>query len=351
MRGSMGELVGPCHIACRKDVGIQRFQIVVGGHGFCACDAQFFQTEAGQPSLASHRAQQRVELDAAHLPAMLHHDEFAFPLFLAAHRLVTRQYLYPIGCKCRTRQLGDFDVFARHDARAALNLRDLRTQPRETLCQLATDRPTTQHHQTRRCHIQLCEFLPQRVAGHITDFFNSRQRRHEGPRAGGDNDAARGECLRLAIIQLDFHRPRIGDTRIALQHFHAETRIAFHAVVRRNFSDHAMHARHHLAEAEIGYRRIQAVMFGVTHLVREFCTLDERLAWHAAIVQAIAAHLVCLDQRHFSFHYRRDISRHQPRRPAADNDQIAVKSGGTLPSGINAPSLQPGGHFFREQGK
>ena len=157
MRGGVGELVRPRHIACGIDVRVQRFQIVVGGDRALHGDAQLFQTETFEARTAPYRADQRVEFDAARLAVMFHHDVFMFALFLAAHRLVIGQHFHAVGNQCGTRQFRHFDILADHDARRHFDLRDVGAQPRKTLCQLAADRAAAQHHQPLRRFIQFGE--------------------------------------------------------------------------------------------------------------------------------------------------------------------------------------------------
>ena len=227
----------------------------------------------------------------------------------------------------------------------------MRAQPRETLSQFTTNRPTAQHHQARRRRIQLGECFPQRVAGNVAHLFQTGQRRHERLCTGGNDDAARGEHLSRAIVQFYFHRPRVSDARIALQHFHAQAGIAFHAVVRRHGADDLMHTRHHFLKTELCFARLQPVMIGVAHLVRQLGTFDQCLARHTAVVEAIAPHFARLDQRHLGLDRRRDVGGHQPTRSAADHDQIAVKSCRGIPFAINAAALQPSRDFFGDHRK
>ena len=261
------------------------------------------------------------------------------------------QHVHPICGERRASQLGNFAIFANHDPRPLLNLGDVRTQSRKTLCQFTTDRATAQHHQARRRRVQLGECFPQRVAGDVAHLIQTGQRRHERPRTGGNDDAARGEHLSRAIVQFYFHCPRVGDARIALQHFHAQAGIAFHAVVRCHGADHLLHTRHHLAKAELCFVRLQPIMIGVTYLMRQLGTSNQCLTRHATVVEAIASHLVRLDQRHLGLDHRRDVGGHQPTRSAADHDQIAVESCREIPFGINAAALQPGRNFFGDHRK
>jgi hypothetical protein len=85
----------------------------------------------------------------------------------------------------------DFGIFADHDPRPLLDLRDLRAETGEGLRQLAADRAAAEDQQPAR---QFAQF-PDGVGGEIADLLDAGNRRHEGPRAGGDDDAARRQPL------------------------------------------------------------------------------------------------------------------------------------------------------------
>src|SRR4051812_3366532 len=100
-----------------------------------------------------------------------------------------------------------------------------------------------------------------------------------------------------------------------------------------------MHSRHQLAETKLRLCLFQPIALTMLHLMHQRGAANERLAWHAAVIQAVASHLVRFDQRDFCFHYRGDIRTDQTRRTGADYDQIAIKLCGTLPARIYAAAF------------
>jgi hypothetical protein len=85
------------------------------------------------------------------------------------------------------------------------------------------------------------------------------------------------------------------------------------------------HPLHHLREVELPLG-LDAVVGAVAHLAHQRRGLDQRLARHAAVVQAVAAHLVALDQRDLGLDHGGDVARDQARRAGADDDQVAVEA-------------------------
>ena len=128
---------------------------------------------------------------------------------------------------------------------------------------------------------------------------------------------------------------------MALQHVHAQRGVALGAVVRRNAGNHPGNARHQgrpvqrLRVERRGWR-LHAKLRGRAHLVRHFGALDQRLAGHAAVMQAVAAQAISLHQRHFGLRRCRNIGRHQATGACANHDQIGVK----LPGPLAAPGRE-----------
>ena len=112
---------------------------------------------------------------------------------------------------------------------------------------------------------------------------------------------------------------------MALQHLNAQRGVTRHAVMRRNVGNDLLYALHDRLETELRRSVLQAITRGLPHLLRQPCALDQGLAGHAAVVQAVATHLVCFNQSDFGFHSRCDVGRHQAASARADDDQVAVK--------------------------
>ena len=66
---------------------------------------------------------------------------------------------------------------------------------------------------------------------------------------------------------------------------------------------------------------------------------DQRLGRDAAGVQAVAAHLMLLDQGHLGLDRRGDVGGDQSGAAGADDDQVAIEAGGFGPVGVDAPRL------------
>ena len=250
------------------------------------------------------------------------------------------QHVHTITGQRNTGQIGHLGVLTQQDAWCHLDLSHLGAQAGKTLRQLAANRAAAQHHQPCWGRIQFGELTPQRVAGDIPYVFQARQRWHQRPRTRSDDDGAGGQALHFSGVERDLHRPGVNDSGIALQHFHTQGGIAFHAVVRGHSGNYFVHAGHHLAKTELGFCRTQAIVFSVAHLVGHAGRLDKCLARHATVVQTVAPHLVRFHQSNFGFHGCRNIGGDQARRAAANHHQIAVKLVRALPFGVNAAALQ-----------
>ena len=156
------------------------------------------------------------------------------------------------------------------------------------------------------------------------------QGRHGGPGAGGDDDGAGGEALQLwrcvtsaGLGNLD--RPRVHDAGVATQHLHAQGGIALYAVMRRDGRNDILYPLHDRFEAENRRGVLQAVACAMLHFMRDLGAFDQGFARHAAVVEAVAAHFVGLNQRDFGFHGGGNIGRDQAPRTGANDDQVAVK--------------------------
>ena len=87
------------------------------------------------------------------------------------------------------------------------------------------------------------------------------------------------------------------------------------------------------------------------HLVGNASRFDQRLAGHAAVIQAVAAHFVRFYQRYFGFDCRSNVAGDQASGTAANDDQVAVILFGALPFGIDASALQKAQKLFSQHGK
>ena len=327
VRRHVRELERARHVAAGPDVRDAGAQVLVGLDGLAGRDAEFLQPVAFEPRHAADRADEPIELDAlleAAFPAPPASTTIAFAVAVAldAQRLVPDQHVHAVMLERGLGQCRHLLVLADHHARQHLDLRHLRAEPREGLRQLAADRAAAEHDQPLR---QLAQ-LPQVVGGQHLDLVEPRQRRHERTRAGGEHDVLRRQPLRGALVGRDLDGPGVDQLGVAAHHVDAEAAIAFDRIVRLDRADHAVHAVHHLGEAELRAGLGDAVVGGMADLLDELGAADQRLARHAAVVQAVAAHLAVLDQRHLGLHRRADVARHEPGRAGADDDQVAVEA-------------------------
>ena len=191
--------------------------------------------------------------------------------------------------------------------------------------------------------------LPDGIRCDVADLLDARNRRHERRRTRGDDDRARGQRLLRAVGALDLDRPRRGDLRLALHDVDAEARVALGRVVRRDGPDHAVHPVHDVLELEVRRRAPCPELARALDVRQELRGADQRLRRHAAEVQAVAAHLVLLDQRHLGLDRGADIGRHEPRGAGPDHDQVAIELRRLPPPRVHLTRLQPLDHPLRDQ--
>ena len=96
---------------------------------------------------------------------------------------------------------------------------------------------------------------------------------------------------------------------MALHHIDAQPGIALNAVVRFDLSDHAVHPVQNGGEVDVRLLSGQPQAVGLVHLMGKLGAADQRLGGDAALVQAIAAHVVGLDQRDLGLCRGGDIGR------------------------------------------
>ena len=200
----MRELVGAGHVAAGKNIRVDRFQIFVGLNHFICGNAQLFQAIAGGVGDASDGAENLIEGDAFFLTFVFDDEKFFAVLDHDLFGFVIHQYADTLGFKLRFDDRRHFYVFANHDARQHLDLRNLRAEAREALREFRADRPAAQHHQAFRQFAN----IPDVVRGEGFAFGQPRNRRHERPGPGGNDDILGRQFLFGAVVQRDFDFPR-----------------------------------------------------------------------------------------------------------------------------------------------
>ena len=151
-------------------------------------------------------------------------------------------------------------------------------------------------------------------------------------RSGGQDDAARVDALGRLAGAAQFHRPRINDIGIGLQHIHAHGAVTLRAVVRRDSGDDAAHTLHNGSKVHLHLPGRYAKAMCLPRLVRNPGTLNQGFAGHAATIETIAAHLARFHQSHASLRMRGHIGRDQTTRSGADDDQVVIKARRSSPS-------------------
>ena len=344
----MGKLVRPGHVAAGENIGEAGAQEAVHRHGavFLGGDVHGLQAQAVGVGAAAHRHQHRVERQALLAVVRLHVQHLFAVLHRETRRLMVGEHGDAAVAQGCGHQGGGVFVLAGHQARQHLHLGHLAAQAREALRQLTADRPAAQHDQPAG----LLRQGPQVFGGENVDLVDTGDRRHERPRAGGDNNIAGGQgALALGGVHGDF--PGRGDARAALHAIHAQLGVTLHRIVGLDLADHLMDARHDVGEIEARRDAGEAVALRLLLQVRQPRALDQCLGRHAAGIQAVAAHLAFLDQRDTGFHRGGDIGAHQPGGAGADHHQIAVEVLRLLIAPVHLARLQKRHHRLRQPGE
>ena len=319
MRRHMRKLVRPRHIAASKNVGeIRHPQILIHFQRaiLVQFNAEFLQPQRIDIRRAPHRHQNFIAVHFYRFAILLADHHLVLRVQIHRHHLVAREHANTFPQEFLRHHCGNVFIFAEQDARQHFNLRHFHPQPRKCLAQFATDGTTTQHHQPARFFPQ----IPHRVRREIARFRQTGNWRHRWSRPGGDHDAAGGQPLAV-----HFHFPRRHQLGVAADTLHPQLGVTLDRIMGCNRAHAALHPFHHLGKFEFRPHRFQAKIPRPANIRNHARTAQQTLAGHAAGVEAVAAHAVAFDQRHFRLHHGGDIGRHQPGRPGADHDQVAVE--------------------------
>lgn len=209
----------------------------------------------------------------------------------------------------------------RRGRRARAPPRDLAAEQREGLRHLDAHRARSQDQQVARA-------LREVEQGLVREIGHSVKAGQEGdsrPAADGQHDPP----------PLDLHRIRRYEPRPGLQDLAAQPAIALCGVGRRDRGDSTPQMRADSRPIDLGRRQNHAVAPGASRRARRMGAGEQRLARHAARVQALAAHRALLDQGDAQTQPRRHVRDRQPGRSRADDDEVAP---------IHAPSWAPSWH-------
>ena len=112
----------------------------------------------------------------------------------------------------------------------------------------------------------------------------------------------------------------------AVMTLHAEAGEAFDGIVRRDRGDDVVHVVVHGARIDQGIDGRDAERRRVAHQVRALARGQQRLRRHAAVVQAIAAHLVLFDEDDALAEGRGGRGDRKPARARADDAEVDVQN-------------------------
>ncbi len=132
-----------------------------------------------------------------------------------------------------------------------------------------------------------------------------------------------------------------------------ELGVAFDRVVRLHGFDHALHALHKIAKAKVDLHRLDAKFRRAARLSQELGRAQQGLGRYAAGIQAVAAHLVALDQRHLGLHRSSNVGRDQAGGTCPDHHQVVVEllRSPVTPFCIDLAPFEPGDDTFGQQRK
>jgi len=223
-----------------------------------------------------------------------------------------------VGLQCAAQPGDQLRVVLGRDG-TRLHDRHAAAEPGVRLRHLQPDRAAAQDQQVLRRLSQ----VEQGVVREEWHVVQAGQVRYHGAAAGGDHDAAGGQAPGLRA-HLDCEGIPRHEARRALQDRGAQAGVALDRIGRRQRGDRAMHVGLHAVPVDAGGGRLDAIPAGAAHGVGRVRRRQQRLAGHAADIQALAPHAPALDQRDAQAELRRDIGRGQPGRPGADHRQVEI---------------------------
>ena len=203
-------------------------------------------------------------------------------------------------------------IVARQD-RALIDHDDLGAEPAERLGELAADRPAAEHQQPPWQLRQIEDCL----VGQAVQFRQPRHRRDRRPAAGRDHVAPGTDLPAAHLDQVGAGKPCL-----LAQNRHAQPLEALDAVVRGDAVDHTADVPTHGGEVDARDRR------GDTEGRARACRMggrgsgDQALGWHAADIEAVAAHRSALDQHDRGTQLGRARSHAETARACADDADV-----------------------------
>jgi len=152
----VGELERPGDVAGGVDVRVDRLEVLVGVDGAVLpdTDAEGLEPEARDVGGAAGGDEQLVESDAHLAAGVLADHRSRVAVAFEVQRGVLRAQVDALGAESLHDQCRDLRVLLGQQLWSALHLGHLRTQPGETLRQLAADGPAADHQQAPRQRAQ-----------------------------------------------------------------------------------------------------------------------------------------------------------------------------------------------------
>ena len=157
--------------------------------------------------------------------------------------------------------------------------------------------------------------------GEIRPLIEPRDRRQRRRRSGRDHETARADF----DIVADDDGPAVLEFGVTFDHPHAQPGETFRRVGRRNRGDHALHVVVHLGEIDIDGWRAHPERFRTAHQFGALGGRQQGLRRHAAGVEAIAAHLVPLNQHHWHAESSGGRGHRQAAGAAADHANVGFE--------------------------
>ncbi len=198
-----------------------------------------------------------------------------------------------------------------------LEHRDLRAQAPVGLGKLDPDRAAADDNQV----LGPFAVLPQCLVGHVGHLVEARDRRDHRRRARSDHKAPRLDDM---VAGGDLGGP--GKACPRLDHLDAQPLKPLDRVMRGDLCDGHLHMGHRrcIVDFWLVSRDAQCARSAVR--MRRLARGDQRLRRHAAVVQAVAAHLASFDQHHRGPHLHGARGDRKPAGAGADDAKIGLDS-------------------------
>ena len=208
----------------------------------------------------------------------------------------------------------DISILLRQKLIAALQNGYVHAETAERLGQLAADRSATENNHVLRLGAQ---FVEDRFVGEKLDRFNPGNVGNRRARTRGDDKILRAQNL---VANLNFvRRQKLG---FAAKNIDAERFETFLRIVRRNLGAALAHSLEDFLKGKTRLLSIQSPFFRIADSSDETRGRNQRFTRDAAEVQAIAAHLVALDQGHAAAQPGSARCCDEPSRSRSDHDNV-----------------------------